>query len=199
MPAKKATPEMLAEVEASGGRKAIRITATGGMEVCEVSQESVDRRVKREVEEQIAEADLSRAQRRMRARREKMPDLIQPIEITTSDGESNVWFAKTLSDADITTMGFVMATEGFAMGATTDDESMHVQNAALLYVGLVVSETDETRFFESYDEAKEFYRDPRWGEVVTPLRGFLIERNLVLGLSKKKGTEMRLLPATSLR
>lgn len=178
------TPEMLAEVKASGGHKSVWVTAEG-MQVRDAPKESIERMVKRKVEDAIEEADLTRAQRRMRARRTRRPDLIQPVEIK-EDGESEIWYLTALSDSDVSSVGILMAGDGFTLEDLSSEEAQHSFNAAILSVGLVVSEADQSKFFEDVSEAKEFYDDPRSAQTSVALRTQLFELNPFLFGSKKK-------------
>lgn len=186
------TAEQLAEVEAAGGTKEISISAEGAT-VANVPLPTVAERVEIEVEQRIEEADLSRAQRRMRARRAKRPDIVQPVEIQ-EDGESETWYLTAMSDADIASIGILMASDGFTTQTLTTQEQQRSFFAAILCVGIVVSETDTTKFFESFDEAKEFYDDPRNAGTSVALRGQLMEMNPFFFGVKKNGPTMRLLP-----
>lgn len=190
---KQTMAEMIAECEASGGRKNIKINSDGTTSVADVPQESFDRAVTRTVDEQIDERDLSRAQRRMRARKAKRPDLIQPVEIV-EDGETEVWYLTALSDADVSSCGILMAADGFTLENLSSEEAQRSFNTALLSIGLVVSETDSSKYFEDVSEAKEFYDDPRNAGTSMALRTQLMELNPFFFGSKKKAPTIRLLP-----
>ena len=186
------TPEQMAEIEASGGRKTWSISDKGG-EVKERAQSSIENQVKREVEEQIEERDLSRAERRMRARRKARPDIVQPVEIT-EDGEAELWFVTAISDADFCEMGVCMALDGFTVTDLSEDEAQRSFNAASLYVALVVSEDDRTRYFETFEEAKEFHDDPRNAAQSLALRSIIHQVNPFLsGQKKSNAPTVRLL------
>lgn len=149
------------------------------------------------------EAELSRAQRRMAARRRKRPDLVQPVEII-EDGESEVWFVTALADDDICAIGVCTARDGFTINNLSTAEAQRSFNAALLFVGLVVSETDTTKFFEGVEEAKEFYDDARNAQTSVALRLQILHFNPYLELKKKTASAkglatIRLLPSVSKR
>lgn len=153
----------------------------------------LDQIIERRVEEATDEADLSRAQRRMKARRAKRPDIIQPVEIQ-EDGESETWYLTAMSDADVSSIGILMAADGFTSENLTTQEQQRSFFAAILCVGLVVSETDSTKYFEDFDEAKEFYDDPRNAGTSVALRGQLMEMNPFFFGAKKNAPTIRLLP-----
>ena len=154
------------------------------------------------VEEQD-EREMSRAQRRMAARRKKRPDLIQPILIE-EDGEAEEWFVTALSDADMNMIGIIMSRDGFTNENLTSPEAHRSYSSALLTVGLVISETDFTKYFEDADEAKEFYDDPRNAQTSVALRLQILALNPFIDIKKKAGKSkgmatVRLLPSASKR
>lgn len=189
---KEETAAMIAECQASGGHKTFWVSAEGSA-IRDVKPEHFELVVERRVEERIAEADLSRAQRRMRARKEARPDLIQPVE-TVEDDKSEHWFLTPFSDKDVSSIGILMAARGFTIEDLTSAEAQHAFNVAMLCVGLVVSETDRAKHFEEFAEAEEFYDDPRSAGTSKALREQLVAMNPFLFDGKKK-VVAKLLPS----
>lgn len=147
------------------------------------------------------ERDLSRAQRRMQARKRARPDTVQTY-IVTIDGQEEEWFASALSAEDLNAIGILRSADGFSAGdpiATPD--SWRSFDIALLSVGLVVSVTDEEKFFESVAEATEFYDDARNADIAMLLRGAILEMNPYLvatsAAAKKKAPTIRKSPTQS--
>ena len=183
----------MAEVVASGGRKEIW-TSAQGTKVRDVAPEKFELVVQRRVDEQIAERDMSRAERRMADRVKKRPYLVQPVEIK-EDGETEVWFVTAISDADFCEIGIAMASDGFTIADQSESAAQRSFNAASLYVALVVSEDDRSRYFESYEEAKDFYDDPRNVSVSLALRAAIYQVNPFLSPGAKKNeATVRFLP-----
>ena len=107
------------------------------------------------------ERQLSRAQRRMVARKKAVPDLVQPVVVTIDGEETETFYLRSQTHHDLLEIGSLMARERFGSTAISSIEAQDEFNIARLFVLLVVSETDETPYFETIEEAREFYDDPR--------------------------------------
>lgn len=120
--------------------------------------------------------DETPAMVRLRARKERRGDVIQPLVLHDGD-VTEEWFIRKLAHQDHVIIGTYMGQMGFSVVDLSGDEAQKAYLMSVLMVGTCESATSEAPFFASMDEVEAWYSEPGMQSATVALFASILQLN----------------------